>query len=173
MSAKPGRKMRAPVFVGHEIYRQAAYGSHHPLAIPRVAPVMDLCRALGWLAAAELHASPCASERELAWFHAPDYIAALRRSAAAGTVDIGTRERHALGTMENPIFPGVFERAATSVGGSIRAAELALEGRIAYHPAGGTHHGRPDRAAGFCYFNDPVFAILTLLEGGLERVLYV
>jgi acetoin utilization protein AcuC len=71
------------------------------------------------------------------------------------------------------LFPGVFERAATSVGGSIRAAELALEGRIAYHPAGGTHHGRPDRAAGFCYFNDPVFAILALLKGGLERVLYV
>jgi acetoin utilization protein AcuC len=75
--------------------------------------------------------------------------------------------------MENPLFPGVFERAATSVGGSIRAAELALEGRISYHPAGGTHHGRPDRAAGFCYFNDPVFAILALLKGGLERVLYV
>jgi acetoin utilization protein AcuC len=75
--------------------------------------------------------------------------------------------------MENPIFPGLFERAATSVGGSIRAAELALEGRIAYHPAGGTHHGRPDRAAGFCYFNDPVFAILALLKGGVERVLYV
>ena len=88
-------------------------------------------------------------------------------------MDIGTRERYALGTMENPLFPGVFERAATSVGGSIRAAELALEGRIAYHPAGGTHHGRPDRAAGFCYFNDPVFAILALLKGGLERVLYV
>ena len=38
-----------PVFVGHEIYRQAAYGSHHPLAIPRVESAMDLCRALGWL----------------------------------------------------------------------------------------------------------------------------
>jgi acetoin utilization protein AcuC len=67
----------------------------------------------------------------------------------------------------------VYERAATSVGGSIRAAQLALEGRIAFHPAGGTHHGRPDRASGFCYFNDPVFAILTLLEGGVDRLLYV
>ena len=161
------------VFVGHEIYRQAAYGSNHPLAIPRVAPVTDLCRALGWLEPGEFHASPCASDRELAWFHTPDYIGALRRATASGKVDIATRERYRIGTMENPLFPGVFERAATSVGGSIRAAELALEGRIAYHPAGGTHHGRPDRAAGFCYFNDPVFAILALLEGGVERVLYV
>jgi acetoin utilization protein AcuC len=75
--------------------------------------------------------------------------------------------------MENPLFPGVYERAATSVGGSIRAAQLALEGRIAFHPAGGTHHGRPGRASGFCYFNDPAFAILTLLERGVERLLYV
>lgn len=161
------------VFVGHEIYRQAAYGSNHPLAIPRVAPVMDLCRALGWLGPGEFHSSPRATERELAWFHTRDYVDALRRATEAGVVDIETRERYRLGTMENPLFPGVFERAATSVGGSIRAAELALEGRIAYHPAGGTHHGRPDRAAGFCYFNDPVFAILALLKGGLERILYL
>ncbi len=168
------RAKRLPaVFVGHEIYRQAAYGTNHPLAIPRVAPVMDLCRALGWLGPGEFHASPRASERELAWFHTRDYVDALRRATEEGIVDIETRERYRLGTMENPLFPGVFERAATSVGGSIRAAELALEGRIAYHPAGGTHHGRPDRAAGFCYFNDPVFAILALLKGGLERILYV
>ncbi len=67
----------------------------------------------------------------------------------------------------------MFERAATAVGGSILAAELALEGRAVFHPAGGTHHGRPDRASGFCYFNDPVFAIGTLLERGAGRVLYV
>jgi acetoin utilization protein AcuC len=67
----------------------------------------------------------------------------------------------------------VFERAATAVGGSILAAELALEGRVAFHPAGGTHHGRRDRASGFCYFNDPVFAIRRLLEAGVARVLYV
>ena len=53
------------------------------------------------------------------------------------------------------------------------AAELALEGHVVFHPSGGTHHGRPDRASGFCYFNDPVFALLTLLEHGLERLLYV
>jgi len=88
-------------------------------------------------------------------------------------VDAETRKRYGLGTMENPLFAGMFERAATSVGGSILAAELALEGRAVFHPAGGTHHGRRDRASGFCYFNDPVFSILTLLEKGLRKVLYV
>lgn len=164
---------RHAAFVGHEIYREAAYGHLHPLAIPRVETVVDLCRSLDWFAAGEYHVSPRASEDELAAFHQRDYIAALREASARGRVDAATRQRYNIGTMENPLFAGVFERASTSVGGSIRAARLALEGRIAYHPAGGTHHGRPGRASGFCYFNDPAFALLALLEAGVERVAYV
>lgn len=166
-------KLRAPVFVGHEIYRRPAYGGNHPLAIAREGPVMDLCLALGWLGGDEFQVSPCASEAQLAWFHAPDYVCALRHASRTGRAEVAVRGRYAIGTMENPLFPGVFERAATTVGGSIRAAELALEGRVAFHPAGGTHHGRPDRASGFCYFNDPVFALLALLKNGAGRVLYV
>jgi acetoin utilization protein AcuC len=166
-------KRHAPLFIGHEIYRQAAYGSNHPLAIPRVESVTDLCRALGWLRAEEFRDSPRAGDEQLTRFHAPEYVRALRQAAGAGKVDLEARQRFAIGTMENPLFPGVFERAATSVGGSILAAELASEGRIAFHPAGGTHHGRTDRASGFCYFNDPVFAVLALLEAGLDRVFYV
>jgi acetoin utilization protein AcuC len=165
-------KLRPSVFVGHDVYRRTGYNGNHPLAIPRVGPVMDLCRALGWLTEADYRPSPRATEAELAAFHEPEYIEAVKEASASGRVDPGMRERYRLGTMENPLFPGLFERAATSVGGSIYAALLALEGRIAFHPAGGTHHGRPDRASGFCYFNDPVFAILTLLDGGLKRVLY-
>ena len=162
-----------PVFIGHDIYRHAGYGGNHPLAIARVGPVLDLCEALGWFGPGEYEASPRAAEIELARFHHPDYIRALRDACAQGKVEASVRERYRFGIMENPLFPGLYERAATSVGGSVLAARLALEGRIAYHPPGGTHHGRPNRASGFCYFNDPVFAILTLLDGDLERVLYV
>ena len=165
-------KQRPAVFVGHDVYRQAGYGGNHPLAIARVGPVMDLCRALGWLEGGAYRESPRASEAELAAFHSAEYVRALRLASASGRVDEAVRRRHHLGTMENPLFPGLYERAATSVGGSILAARLALEGRIAFHPAGGTHHGRPDRASGFCYLNDPVFAIRALLDAGLERVLY-
>jgi acetoin utilization protein AcuC len=161
------------LFVGSEVYRRAAYGKNHPLAIPRIATVMDLCRHLGWLGAADFVDSPTASEAQLLRFHDRSYLDALRRAEESGRADRATRERFALGTLENPIFPGMYERAATSVGGSILAAEIALRGGLAYHPSGGTHHGRPDRASGFCYFNDPVFCILTLLDGGLERVFYV
>jgi acetoin utilization protein AcuC len=133
---------------------------------------VDLCRSLGWLDGA-WRTSPAASLDELAKFHCSGYLEALRGAEASGVTPIWDRQRYQIGGAENPIFPGLFERAATSVGGSILAARLALEGRVAYHPAGGTHHGRRDRASGFCYFNDPVFSILTCLESGLERVLYV
>lgn len=166
-------KTLAPVFVGHDIYRQTGYGAHHPLGIPRVAPVMDLCRALDWLDDSEFVSSPRASMEQLEWFHAPAYVRALRHADDTGTVAADVRQSFAIGTMENPLFSGVFDRASTSVGGSLCAAELALEGRIVFHPAGGTHHGRRDRASGFCYFNDPVFAILMLLRGGVRRVLYL
>ena len=165
--------MRRAAFIGHEVYRRAAYGNLHPLAIARVETVVDLCRALDWFGEGEYHVSPKATERELAAFHSPDYIAALRRADETGRADAEVRERYGIGTMENPLFRGIFERASTSVGGSIRAARLALAGSVAFHPAGGTHHGRPSRASGFCFFNDPAFALLELLGAGLDRILYV
>jgi acetoin utilization protein AcuC len=172
VSAETG-SFRPAAFVGHDIYREAAYGRLHPLMISRVEVVVDLIRALDGFLPGEYVVSPRATIEELEWFHSLDYIAALRDATRAGAVDHAMRESYAIGTMENPLFPGVFERASTAVGGSIRAAELALEGRIAFHPSGGTHHGRPAKASGFCYFNDPVFAILKLLRAGVESVLYV
>jgi acetoin utilization protein AcuC len=160
-------------FIGSSLARSPAFGSLHPLAIPRVAAVMDLCAVLGWLGEADFRESPEAGLDTLARFHDRAYVAALHHAEAVHEVDSVVRERYHLGNFENPLFPGVFRKAATAVGGSILAAELALEGQLTFHPAGGTHHGRRDRASGFCYFNDPVFAILTLLDRGVERVAYV
>jgi len=160
-------------FVGSPISRRPGFGRNHPLSIPRVASVMSLCEALGWWDDGEFRLAEAASGEVLSRFHDADYIQALRDADQAGRVEVPERERYAIGTSENPIFPGVFERAATAVGGSILAAQLALEQGSAFHPAGGTHHGMRDRAHGFCYFNDPAFAIQTLLDGGAARVLYV
>src|SRR5688572_1576586 len=127
--------MLAPVFVGHDLYRRAAYGRHHPLAIPRVESATELCRRLGWLENGAFCVSPRASEEQLGRFHSSDYVRALRTASGTGSVCAEVRQRHGIGTLENPLFPGLFERASTSVGGSIRAAELALQGRVAFHPA--------------------------------------
>lgn len=161
------------VFVGSEIYRQPSFGQNHPLAISRIATVMDLCETMGWFGGNVFQHSTEASIDTLEMFHDRAYIDAIRSADTTGRVTRAMREKYRIGTMENPLFPGVFKRAASTVGGSILAAELSLAGIVAFHPSGGTHHGRPDHANGFCYFNDPVFAILTMLEQGVDRVLYV
>ena len=164
-------------FIGSEIYRRSCYGQRHPLAIPRVSTVIDLCRALGWLPDEIYIDSPRATPSQLARFHDPDYIAAVQAAERTGRVNPKVKERYGLGRNGNPIFPEIFSRPATACGGSILAAELLSNpssGITAiYNPAGGTHHGQPDRTSGFCYFNDPALAILTMLERGLARVFYL
>lgn len=173
-AAKTGVSGEAQVwFVGSDVYRESAFGKHHPLSIIRVSGVVDLCDMLGWFEPGQFRDSPRASQADLERFHYSDYIAALREADRKGSVEKEVRDRYRIGTMENPLFPGLFRRASTAVGGSIHAAELAMTGGVAFHPSGGTHHGRPGRASGFCYFNDPVFAVMTFLERGIDRVLYV
>lgn len=173
--ASPRRPASAliPAFIGSDLFRNEAFGKHHPLSISRHAGVLDLCAILGWLDDSCIHECAPAGEDVLTRFHDAGYVQALRTAVDAGVVEVRSRELFGIGTMENPLFAGLFDRAAATVGGSIMAAQLALQGQTAFHPAGGTHHGRPGRASGFCYFNDPVFAVLTLLDASLERVLYI
>lgn len=164
---------RPALFVTHPVFRRPGFGKHHPLSTSRQAVLLDLCEAMGWLGPGQLREAPLADRATLERFHVPDYVDAFERAAATMSAPPEIRARYKLGTMENPIFHGMAERAKASVGGAILAAELALDGYLAFHPGGGTHHGRPGRASGFCYFNDPVFAIQRFLDAGLRRVLYV
>ncbi|MBI4194045.1 MAG: acetoin utilization protein AcuC [Betaproteobacteria bacterium] len=152
--------------------RQRPYRSNHPLAIPRTALAIDLIRAYGAVTEREILPGRIAAVGELAWFHTADYIAAMRAAEANGRLREEDRERHQLGTLENPYFDGLFSIPARATGGSIQAAEAVLAGRIAFNPAGGMHHARAGAAQGFCYFNDPVLAILKLRQAGW-RTLYV
>ncbi|MBL8669678.1 MAG: acetoin utilization protein AcuC [Alphaproteobacteria bacterium] len=167
--------MHGARFIGSEIYRQSRYGSRHPLSIPRISTVMDLCRALGWLSDESYIDSPRADVDALARFHDREYLAALRRAEAEGALPPDLRARFNIGANGNPIFPEVFTRPATAVGAGQLAARMLAEGEAAiiYSPAGGTHHGRPSQASGFCYLNEPVLTILALLDRGVGRVLYV
>lgn len=169
----PATARPSPLFVGSDIYRNPAFGFNHPLNIVRHAAVLDLLAMLGWLDKACFRESSPASVDQLLQFHDHAYIRALQYANATGSVAHDVRQRYQVGTFENPLFPGLFERASMTVGGSILAAELAAAGHVVFHPTGGTHHGRPDRAAGFCYLNDPVFAIMALLRQGSERIMYL
>ncbi|SDY53939.1 acetoin utilization protein AcuC [Citreimonas salinaria] len=160
-------------FIGSTIYRGSRYGRLHPLSIERVPAVIDLSRALGWLPPERYRTSPRAKPAALTGFHTPAYVAALHRAEAEGAVDPEIRARHGLGTMSNPVFAEMFRRPATAVGGGLLAAELVARGGVVLNPGGGTHHGMPDRASGFCYLNEPVITIRRLLEMGIDRVAYV
>jgi acetoin utilization protein AcuC len=164
-----------PYFIGSEIYRRSRYGSNHPLAIPRVSTCIDLARLLGWLPDEIYIDSPTATAAELERFHAPDYIAALQAAEAAQAVSAEDSERYNIGRGGNPVFGEIFRRPATACGASLAAADMLAQGRARtiYSPAGGTHHGQRAAASGFCYLNDPVLAILRLLDHGIARVAYV
>jgi acetoin utilization protein AcuC len=163
-----------PLLIGSEIYRGSTYGPKHPLAIPRVSTTLDLIRALGWLEPSRYIDSPIASVAELTRFHTPAYIAALQRAEATQQVGALDRERHRIGADGNPVYREIFRRPATSAGGVIHACRRTADTPGIIHvPGGGTHHGMPDRASGFCYVNDAALGILAWLDGGLTNILYV
>jgi acetoin utilization protein AcuC len=162
-----------PLYIGSEIYRRSTYGPGHPLAIPRVSTCTDLIRAMGWLDEGQYRDAPLASDAEITRFHDPNYLAALKRAEARQAVSAEDRDRFRIGADSNPVYREVFRRPATSAGGVMLAARLTADGGVVHCPGGGTHHGRRDRASGFCYLNDPVLALLNWLDLGLDNIVYV
>ena len=162
-----------PLFIGHDIFRRSTYGGRHPLAIPRVSACIDLCRALGWIDPARYIVRPQATPAQLRRFHAADYLGALQSVEAGATLTPEMKARYNIGVNGNPVFAEIFSRPATACGATLRAAEALREPGVIYSPAGGTPHGRPAQASGFCYLNDPVLGILAFLDQGVERLLYI
>ena len=162
-----------PVYIGSEIYRHSTYGAKHPLAIPRVSTVTDLVRAMGWLDESVFLPAPMATVAEVTRFHDPAYVAALRRAEETQSVADEDRTRFNIGAAGNPVYREVYRRPMTSAGGVMLAARLTAPGGTVFCPGGGTHHGRAARASGFCYLNDPVLGLLTWLDAGLTRIVYL
>jgi acetoin utilization protein AcuC len=128
---------------------------------------------MGWLPDDRFREAPLADIAALLRFHTAPYIEALQRAEATQMVSVADRERYCIGAAGNPVYPEIFRRPATSAGGVLLAAALTAGGGVVFCPGGGTHHGRPDRASGFCFLNDPVLGILAWLDHGLERILYL
>lgn len=174
-SPEPIRKLARPLFIGNEIYRRSNFGPKHPLSVPRVPATIDLCRAMEWLPENAYVESAAASPAEIVRFHDPDYLHALRRGERSLELSAEDRERYNLGRLENPIHDTMYSRPATSAGAVLAGVELlgSVDSGVVYSPAGGTHHGRPDRASGFCYFNDLALGLLRLKDLGFKRILYL
>jgi acetoin utilization protein AcuC len=147
-----------------EEWRRFDYGPEHPLRMERLGLTWRLMEAYGLTAGPKLKvltAEPAPVEA-ITRFHTKEYVEILRAVSAGDWVPHAAR--YGLGAGDNPIFPGLWEAAQLTAGGSLLAAQLVLDGEVsrAFHFAGGLHHAMPDRASGFCYVNDAVLAIQAL-----------
>ena len=145
------------------------FGDSHPMSPVRLELTMALARATGALDGARITEPRPATDAELALVHDSDYLEAVRR---APDVDDPT---HGLGTADNPVFADMHAASALVAGASVQAAEAVWTGAAphAVSLAGGLHHAKRARAAGFCVYNDAAVAIGWLLAQGAERVAYV
>ena len=151
------------------------FGRGHPMAPIRVQLALRLAQDLGLfqLPGVDLIRSVApAGVHDLVKVHVPDFLTAVRNAGHTG--DPGD-PRFGMGTDDVPVFPRMHEAASHLCGSSVRAVEEVHSGRAqhAVNLFGGMHHAMPDRAAGFCVYNDVGVAIRWLLDRGVQRVAYV
>ena len=117
---------------------------------------------------AGLHQFHLPERAPAAWLqlaHDPTYINAYCE---------GTLDERAMRRIGFPWSPALVNRTCTAVGGTVLAAELALQYGLACSTAGGTHHAFYDFGSGFCIFNDLVIAARHLLsQPKVQRVLII
>jgi acetoin utilization protein AcuC len=149
------------------------FGAAHPMSPLRVDLTMRLADELGVTGPQGLRLvrAPVASDDLIATVHDPELIEAVQRAGTTHQPDA----RRGLGTDDNPIFPGMHHAAAHVVGASVEAFRQVWS-RESLHSAnitGGLHHAMPDRASGFCIYNDVAVGIRYLLDQGAQKVAYV
>jgi acetoin utilization protein AcuC len=152
----------------------------HPLDPVRLELTVALARELGVLdrPGVTMATPEPADDALLGLVHTAEYVEAVRaasRPPADGQHGQASLGRWGLATPDNPVFAGMHAAGALVAGATVAAAEAVWSGsqRRAVNVAGGLHHAMPDRASGFCVYNDPAIAIARLLALGAERIAYV
>ena len=148
------------------------FGPAHPMNPIRVDLTVGLANELGVFKQLPQLPAPDATEDDLVTVHTPALIEAVMatsRDPSRANLEFG------LGSEDNPIFRNMHQASRHVVGASIEAARQVWTGQVdhAANIAGGLHHAMPDRASGFCVYNDVAVAIRWLLDHGAEKVAYV
>ncbi len=161
-------------FIYTDDFAKFDYGPSHPLKTFRLKLTYELILAYGLLSMpnVKLVEPEAAADEDLLLYHDPDYLSMLK--ASNGGRILPGAGHFGLGPGDNPVFRGLFEWSALVAGASLKAAGLVDAGEvtIAFNIAGGLHHAMASNASGFCYINDPVIAIKSLLRRQ-RRVAYV
>jgi len=106
-----------------------------------------------------------ASESDVMLVHSPHYINKLMEGSLSAREEL---------QMEIPYSPQVVDTFMLHAGGSIMAAEHALQDGVCINVGGGFHHAFPDHGEGFCMINDIAVAIRSLQKRGMiERAMTV
>jgi acetoin utilization deacetylase AcuC-like enzyme len=106
-----------------------------------------------------------ATQEAILAVHDPIYLESL---------DKQTLDRKAIMALGLPLSPELVKREKILVGGTIKAAEYALEYGIAMNIAGGTHHAYTSKGEGFCLLNDQAIAARYLQrEKNIEKILFI
>jgi len=141
-------------------YYYADIGEGHVFPIKKFEFVRDRLLEEGTLQSSEIFEPQPTEIQDVLLIHTKDYISRLRD----GTLT--AKEIRKLGL---PWSKSLVRRSFLAVSGTINAAKLALENRVASNLAGGTHHAFPDRGEGFCVMNDVAVAIEVLKRDGLAK----
>ncbi len=146
------------------------FGPQHPLRPIRIKLTYELIRSKGILQqeTVEVIKPRRASREEILLFHEEDYVRLVEQYSkkGSGLLDMG----------DTPAFKGCYEATSLVAGASIVAANEVMGGRLshAFNPSGGLHHAHPERASGFCIFNDPAVVIAHLKSKyNLKRIVYL
>src|SRR5579859_2193573 len=94
-----------------------------------------------------------ASDQDVLLVHTPAYVHKLK------TGTLSAREELEL---EVPYSPELVRAFWMAAGGSILAADYALNNRVGFNIGGGFHHAFPDHGEGFCMIHDVAVAIRRL-----------
>ena len=153
------------------------FGRDHPLDPVRIGLTVDLARTVGLLSLdhVDVVAPMALGIEDLLRVHRPRYVKTVQRLSRVGAIGTAVDHSFGLGRGDTPAFPGVHDVSISVAGATTEAARRVISGQAihAFSPAGGLHHAMPDRAAGFCVYNDPGVAIAWMLEQGVERIAYV
>ncbi|MBI2864532.1 MAG: acetoin utilization protein AcuC [Chloroflexi bacterium] len=157
-------------FLHKDEFVQFDFGGDHPLNPMRVILFYELAKQAGVLDVPIVKAlcPPAATIDDLCLFHTREYVDFVARTCERGTgyLDMG----------DTPAFKGCVEASLHVVGASLEAVNRVMAGKAehACNFAGGLHHAHPDRASGFCVFNDPAIAIAHLQKNlNVGRIMYL
>jgi acetoin utilization deacetylase AcuC-like enzyme len=91
-----------------------------------------------------------ASDQDILLVHTPQYVHKLKTGTLSAREEL---------EMEIPYSPELVRAFWLAAGGSILAADYALNDRVAFNIGGGFHHAFPDHGEGFCMIHDVAVAI--------------